>query len=381
MTSHERFTRMFEHRDADRIPVIDDPWDATIARWQREGMPEDVSYVDYFGLDKRYLIGVDNSPQYPQRMIEETDEFITKITEWGTTLKRLEDEASTPQFLDFTIVDRESWAEAKARMVPSDDRIPWKMLNENYKRWRDEGYWLQGLLWAGFDVTHSWIVGTERLLFALVEDPEWVADMFNHELTVSLALLDRMWEAGYEIDSVFWFDDMGYKQNQFFSLKMYRQLLKPVHQRAIDWAHAKGIKAHLHSCGDIRPFVPELVDMGLDGLNPLEVKAGMDPIQLKQTFGDDLLLHGGINAVLWTDVDAISEEMRARRAGGEGERRLHLLVGPLGALQREFGELPPHRKSGQRVGDILNRYEPPRECAPSDPLRNAGKYSHGVSHQ
>ena len=249
-------------------------------------------------------------PNIERRTVEETDEFVTTITEWGTTLKNWKMEASTPQFLDFTIVDRESWAEAKARMVPSDDRIPWKMLNENYKRWRDEGYWLQGLLWAGFDVTHSWIVGTERLLFALVEDPEWVADMFNHELTVSLALLDRMWEAGYEIDSVFWFDDMGYKQNQFFSLKMYRQLLKPVHQRAIDWAHAKGIKAHLHSCGDIRPFVPELVDMGLDGLNPLEVKAGMDPIQLKQTFGDDLLLHGGINAVLWTDVDAISEEMR-----------------------------------------------------------------------
>ena len=64
MTSHERFTRMFEHREADCIPVIDDPWDATIARWQREGMPKDVSYVDYFGLDKRKLIAVDNSPQY-----------------------------------------------------------------------------------------------------------------------------------------------------------------------------------------------------------------------------------------------------------------------------------------------------------------------------
>ena len=117
MTSHERFTRMFEHREADRIPVIDDPWDATIARWQREGMPEDVSYVDYFGLDKRYLIGVDNSPQYERRTVEETDEFVTTITEWGTTLKNWKMEASTPQFLDFTIVDRDSWAEAKARMV------------------------------------------------------------------------------------------------------------------------------------------------------------------------------------------------------------------------------------------------------------------------
>ena len=51
MTSHERFKRMFEHKDADRVPIIDDPWEVTIERWHREGMPKDVSFVDYFGLD------------------------------------------------------------------------------------------------------------------------------------------------------------------------------------------------------------------------------------------------------------------------------------------------------------------------------------------
>jgi len=51
MTSHERIQRMYEHRPADRIPIIDYPWDSTIRRWQAEGMPADVSYVDYFDLD------------------------------------------------------------------------------------------------------------------------------------------------------------------------------------------------------------------------------------------------------------------------------------------------------------------------------------------
>jgi uroporphyrinogen decarboxylase len=90
---------------------------------------------------------------------------------------------------------------------------------------------------------------------------------------------------------------------------MYRELIKPFHKRAIDWAHAKGIKAHLHSCGDVNPFVPELVALGLDALNPLEVKAGMDPVALKQTYGQDLVLHGGINAVLWDHPDEIKAEM------------------------------------------------------------------------
>lgn len=309
MTSRERFARMFAHQEADRIPIIDSPWDATIERWQREGMPTDVSYVDYFDLDRVVTIGVDNSPQYEQRTLEETETYKIYTSQWGATLKTWQHAASTPQFLDFTIVDPASWAKAKERIRPDRDRINWRQLEQQYKTWMDQGYWIQGLLWFGFDVTHSWMVGTERILFALIDEPEWCRDMFSHLLEVNLTLLDMIWDAGYHFDTVFWYDDMGYKRNQFFSLRMYRDLLKPYHQRAIDWAHAKGIKAHLHSCGDVNPFVPELVAMGLDALNPLEVKAGMNPVYLKQKFGDQLVLHGGINAVLWDKPDAIRAEM------------------------------------------------------------------------
>ena len=86
MTSRERFLRMFDHREADRIPIIDSPWGATIERWQREGMPKEVSYVDYFGLDHVAGISVDNSPRYEERVIEETEEYKITTTRWGATL-------------------------------------------------------------------------------------------------------------------------------------------------------------------------------------------------------------------------------------------------------------------------------------------------------
>ena len=309
MTSHERFSRMYEHREADRIPIIDSPWAATIERWQREGMPKDVNFVDFFDLDRVAHIGADNSPRFPVKVIEDTDAHKISTSAWGVTMKQWKHMASTPEFLDFTVVDRDSWLKAKERMQPTRDRINWDHLAKNYATWRKKGYWIQAGLWFGFDITHSWFVGTERLLFALVEDPEWCKDMFAHELDVHLKLLDMIWEAGYRFDCVAWPDDMGYKFNQFFSLEMYRDLLKPYHQRAIDWAHAKGIKAHLHSCGDINPFIPELVGMGLDALNPLEVKAGVDPVRVKQTYGKQLVLHGGINAVLWDHPAQIRAEM------------------------------------------------------------------------
>ena len=309
MTSRERFTRMFAHREADRVPIIDGPWDATIERWHREGMRENVDFVDFFGLDHVAHIGVDNSPRYESKVLEETEVYTIGTTPWGVTLRTWKHAASTPEFLDFTVVDPDSWRDAKARMTPTPDRIDWDHLKKQYPEWRRKGYWIQAGLWFGFDVTHSWTVGTQRVLMALLTDPDWCLDMFNHYLDVGLALLEQVWDAGYEFDSVMWPDDMGFKHNQFFSIDTYRALVKPVQKRAVDWAHARGVKAHLHSCGDVNPFVPEFIEIGIDALNPLEVKAGMDPIDLKRRYGKDLVLHGGINAVLWDDVDAITAEM------------------------------------------------------------------------
>ena len=310
MTSYERIKRMFEHKEADRIPVFDEPWHSTIERWQKEGMPEKMSYVEYFDLDKIVGIGVDSSPRYPERIIEETEDYVIKTTSWGVTLKNWKHSGGVPEFLDFTIKDPDSWIKAKERIVPSKDRINWDNLKQNYKKWKKDGAWIRAGFWFGFDVTHSWMVGTERVLIALVENPEWMIDMFNYELDTCIALFEMVWDAGYKFDQIIWWDDMGYKHNQFFSLDMYRRILKPVHKRACDWAHKKGIYVEIHSCGDVNPFVPELIEIGVDMLNPVEVKAGMDPIGLKNKYGNRLSFRGGLNAVLFNDMEKMYEEVR-----------------------------------------------------------------------
>lgn len=310
MTTHERMTRMYEHREADRVPITDSPWGATIERWRREGLPKSVSFTDYFDLDRFHGIGVDNSPRFPTRVIEETDEYRIHTTKWGATLRNWTHAGGVPEFLDFTVTDPESWAVAKKRMVPTRDRIDWARLEREYKTWRAEVAWISAGFWFGFDVTHSWFVGTERVLTAMAMQPEWFADMVNHELDLDLALFEMVWDAGYTFDEIRWPDDMGYKGHQFFSLDMYRNLVRPAHQRAAEWAHAKGVKVHLHSCGDVRPIVPDLIDLGIDMLNPLEVKAGMEPTALKARYGDRLAFHGGLNAVLFEHPDQLWAEMR-----------------------------------------------------------------------
>lgn len=65
MTSKERIRRMFAHQEADRIAIVDFPWQSTLRRWRQEGLPAGMDWSDYFGIDKWVQIGVDISPQYP----------------------------------------------------------------------------------------------------------------------------------------------------------------------------------------------------------------------------------------------------------------------------------------------------------------------------
>ena len=75
MTTKERFLRAFRHEEADRVPITDSPWNGTLARWRREGMPASADWREYFGVDKVETISVDISPRYPAKILEE----ITKL--------------------------------------------------------------------------------------------------------------------------------------------------------------------------------------------------------------------------------------------------------------------------------------------------------------
>ncbi|MFV0400546.1 MAG: uroporphyrinogen decarboxylase family protein [Oscillospiraceae bacterium] len=296
MTSKERIMRMYEHQEADRVPIVDSPWEGTLSRWRREGMPAGVDWRDFFDVDKSEIVGVDITPRYEVKVLEETDRYRISTSPWGVTLKEFKEEDSTPEFLDFTVTTPTAWEQAKARMTVSRDRIDWKHLEANYPKWQAEGRWIEAGFWFGFDVTHSWMSGTETILMALLEEPEWVRDMFDTYLDSCIAHFELLLAEGYRFDAIRWPDDMGYKGTPFFSHQIYRELLQPVHKRAVDWAHERRMTAELHSCGDIMPLIPDILETGIDCLNPIEIKAGMDIFALKEQYGDRLALHGGLDA-------------------------------------------------------------------------------------
>lgn len=310
MTTYERMTRVFNHQEPDRVPLVAGPWESTMLRWYSEGLPRDVSLRNYFGLDHVVMLGIDTSPRFEAKIIEEAETYRIEQDIWGVTRKNFKPISSTPYYLDFAIKDPDTWQAAKKRMAPTRDRIGWDHLEIHYKQYRQEGAWIMVAPWFGYDIVNARMCGTENILYAMADDPEWVMDMFNHGCDLALSLLDMMWDAGYKFDELLWFDDMAYKNGLIFSKEMWKEMIMPYQKRTIDWAHAHGIKAHLHCCGDVRELIPELIEMGLDGLNPMEIKAGMDPAQIKKDYGNDLVLRGGFDVRNWSDPEKAEKEIR-----------------------------------------------------------------------
>ena len=222
LTQRDRIIRAVKRREIDRIPMLDTAWAGTVRRWYNEGMPKGISWEKHFGFDNVIRIFPDNSPRYPIKVIEQTDRYRIETTKWGETRKVFNELDSTPEALDFYYKTPEKWEEAKKEMLTyHEDRIPWKLLERDHAKWKADGRFKQLIVWFGFDVAHSRLTGTENMLVSMYDDPDWVTDIFDTYLKTSLDLCQRILDAGYEFDAVYFMDDMGYKGSTFFSPEMY----------------------------------------------------------------------------------------------------------------------------------------------------------------
>lgn len=321
MTPRERILMALNHEEADRVPIHDSPWGHTVARWHREGLPEGQSPADYFGYEMAGQ-GIDGSLQLPTETIEETDEYRVYKDSNGATRRSFKDHESTPECIDFTIKDRETWEEHKPLLTWNDRRVDWAKALETNRSLRATDKFVHYSAAFGYDKMQGF-VGSERLLLSMVEDPAWVKDMFDTAVELVIAGADEMLARGFVFDGAFVYDDMGYRNASLFSPATYRAVEFPSQKRMCDFFKSKDLPVILHSCGCVKELVPMLVEAGFTCLQPLEVKAGMDLVDLKQRHGDRLAFMGGIDvrAMAHPDPEVIVKEIAtklpvAKKGGG-----------------------------------------------------------------
>ena len=134
--------------------------------------------------------------------------------------------------------------------------------------------------------------GFQELLTDMVLKPRFVHGLLDHILAFDLAVLERMLQ--FPVDGVWFGDDYGHQGGLITSPKMWRTFIKPRMARLIERVKQAGLPVFLHSDGAIAPLIPDLLEIGLDVLNPLQPEV-IDLAQLKRAYGHDLCLCGGIS--------------------------------------------------------------------------------------
>jgi uroporphyrinogen decarboxylase len=140
------------------------------------------------------------------------------------------------------------------------------------------------------------IRGFEEGYMDLAGDPDLARRVMERVLEVKLAYWQRaLPEVGDAVDVLVEADDLGGQDRTLFSPRTYRELVKPLHRELFDYLHARtGAKVFFHTCGAVRELIPDLIDIGVDILNPVQVSAAnMDTAELKREFGRDIVFWGG----------------------------------------------------------------------------------------
>ena len=120
--------------------------------------------------------------------------------------------------------------------------------------------------------------------------------LMDRILQMQLAYWEKaLAEVGDVIDVAQIADDVAGQHGLLISPRSYRKLLKPLHKELFDFIHARtNAKIFFHSCGAIRAIIPDLIEIGVDIINPVQVSAaGMDSAELKREFGKDITFWGG----------------------------------------------------------------------------------------
>jgi uroporphyrinogen decarboxylase len=264
---------------------------------QQLALPED-EVIDRLGVDVRGLYPL-NSHNW-KIVNREAGEAWEYVDEWGITHRRLR-----PDGLYYSVVRHP----LDGPTISADEvqKFPWPNtgnpqriagLREQAFAYRAQGkaIVLKGVLAGIFEMSQR-VRGMENCLTDMAANPSLAEALFDKMLELKLAF----WEMALPqladvIDVVSEADDYGTQASQLISPRMFRQLLKP--RLKILFGRIKRLAPHaklfFHSCGSVRPLLPDFIELGVDILNPVHIRAaGMEPAALKRDFGRDIVFWGG----------------------------------------------------------------------------------------
>ena len=303
MNSLDRIKGTLAHdRSYDHYGVFEDFWPETLPRWVTQGYPEGVDPADYFEYD---LQGVGATPDMtPFRdegaeILEQTDEWIVTRSGWGAVLKNWKHRSGTPEHIDFGIKTPEDWLPYRERIADVTDpvRIDVEGMRTALAKGRTSGRFIV-FAYASIVETLRASLGDVTMLESMLLEPDWIHDISRVVTDFMKRHYALLFDEVGIPDGIFVFEDIGYRSGLFASPKAMSELIFPYYAEMFDFFHGYGLPVIMHSCGGVTEAVPHLIDAGVDCLEPLEAKAGVDVISLAREYGDRMVFSGNVDVVI-----------------------------------------------------------------------------------
>ena len=368
----ERLRKALRHEEPDRVPISDFFWGGFIRRWRQElGLPADANPYYYYDLD--WICTVPNMDPWirPFETQKETPEEVTVRTGFGAIMRKVYD-FPMPEFMSFEIDTLEKLEEAVKTFDRPDDPRRYFSAGDNQIAGVGDGFernsppWVEtvGSLWPDFPVFGSIIevnecmtrlIGPENHMFWIGLEPERMAKVIA---TVGRFYLEcakaQIEAAAGKLDGFVIWGDFAYKCGTFMNPEFWREHYKPWVKAIADHAHAHGLMVIYHGCGNVNAVIQDFAEMKIDAYNPLEVKAGMDALELRRRIGHTLGFCGNSDIQVWEtgDESAIRREvlrkLNAAKGGGFIFQSDHSVASNISGksydfivkLVREYGRYP-----------------------------------------
>ena len=193
---------------------------------------------------------------------------------------------------------------------PDVNRFDFSSLKDRLSCWNDFS-----IMASGCSVFQhaTFLRGMETLLMDMCIQPEMAHFIINKMTDFYYSYFEKMFEtAGDMIDIFALADDLGTQNSLLISPELFEEYVAPQLQRMADLAHAYGKKLLLHSCGNIEPLIPRLIQLGVDVLDPIQPEC-MNPLTIKEKYGHQIALRGGVsvqNTMSRGTVDDVRKETK-----------------------------------------------------------------------
>lgn len=350
-----------------------EPWDLTIANWQKEGLvtdfndklcvsgiPTEIGYVFKdrpIPLENRYYMTMLEEPiynlekqlgydpvkrmafripfiSYEEQVLEETDEYIIRFDRDGWTRKYVKNSEMVVE-LKPVVTDEESWERHKAHTLEAfkkyctDENM--ERLYGPYREGNRKGefpirFRLQGFFWCPRD-----LMGVEEHLVGYYDYPEMINDMNRFQLDLYKDQMEKILKI-IKPDVLFFEEDLSGKNGPMLSPALFDEFVAPCYQEIIPFLKERGVKnVFVDTDGDFTKLIPNFTNSGVDGFLPVDVNAGVDIVRVREQFPNVKFI-GGFN-------------------------KLEIVEGPE-AIDKEFERLLPVIKQGGYLVGIDHQAAP-----------------------